>query len=123
MTASEFLQAYEAATNSHDFAQVEPLIAADALYYFSDETLKGIAEIKWAFTRTWSDIKAEAYSITNVNWLVSTDDVAACVYNFHWTGLVDGAPKEGRGRGTNVLQNQAGIWKMIHEHLSKEPTV
>jgi len=113
---------YEKATNSHDFTQVRPLIAEDALYYFSDETLTGIIEIENAFKRTWSNIQAEIYTITDTHWLVSTNDTAICVYGFHWSGLVNGTSKAGHGRGTNILQNQGGVWKMIHEHLSGEPT-
>ncbi|KAK1183485.1 nuclear transport factor 2 family protein [Streptomyces sp. NBS 14/10] len=35
-----------------------------------------------------------------------------------WTGTIDGQPRSGSGRGTNVLVNSAGTWQMLHEHLS-----
>ncbi|MFJ9469039.1 nuclear transport factor 2 family protein [Streptomyces caniferus] len=34
---------------------------------------------------------------------------------------MDGPPRSGRGRGTNVLVNPAGTWQMLHEHLSASP--
>ncbi|MFG2865955.1 nuclear transport factor 2 family protein [Streptomyces sioyaensis] len=31
---------------------------------------------------------------------------------------MDGQPRSGRGRSTNVLVHHAGTWQMVHEHLS-----
>lgn len=73
---------------------------------------------KKAFVATFNGIKDETYSIHNVRWLALGDTVAVCVYDFHWIGTVDGARKEGRGRGTNALVKRAGTWLMVHEHLS-----
>lgn len=116
--ASEFLARYERATNSHDFDNVRPLIAADAVYFFSNENLNGIAAIEKAFVATFNTIKDETYSIRNVRWVALGETVAVCVYDFHWIGTVDGARKEGTGRGTNALVKRGGTWLMVHEHLS-----
>ncbi len=53
-----------------------------------------------------------------MRWLAVDENVAACVYTFRWSGLIDGRPRSGRGRGTNVLARRDGSWVMIHEHLS-----
>ncbi len=116
---SAFLKQYEKATNSHDFNNVRPLIAPEAIYFFSNENLFGIAEIEKAFTDTFNTIKDETYSINDVQWLAISDTVAVCVYNFHWVGVMDGERKEGSGRGTNSLVKRDGDWLMVHEHLSK----
>jgi hypothetical protein len=44
--------------------------------------------------------------------------VAICRHRFAWTGTIDGRPRSGNGRGTNVLVNNHGTWQMLHEHLS-----
>ncbi|HEY1835921.1 MAG TPA: nuclear transport factor 2 family protein [Candidatus Saccharimonadales bacterium] len=116
---NNFLHQYERAANSHDFAQVEPLIAEDAVYWFSDGSFEGLKAIAKAFEATWAKIQNEAYAITNVRWIGVAADSTVCTYNFHWTGIVDGKERHGAGRGTNVVVKSGGRWKMLHEHLSK----
>jgi ketosteroid isomerase-like protein len=120
MNPDDFLKTYEAATNSHDFDNVAPLIDKDAVYWFSDGSFEGIEAIREAFIATWTKIKDEKYSINNVRWFTSSDDTAVCVYDFSWQGSVDGVQKSGSGRGTNVLVHKSGGWLMLHEHLSTE---
>jgi ketosteroid isomerase-like protein len=119
MTPDRFLKRYESATNSRDFNNVRPLIAHDAVYFFSNENLHGIAAIEKAFVDTFNTIKDETYSIHSVQWLAVSDTVAVCVYDFHWRGTIDGERREGSGRGTNALVKRNGEWVMIHEHLSR----
>ena len=116
---SAFVKKYEEATNSHDFNNVRPLIAPEAVYFFSNENLFGIEAIEKAFTDTFNTILDEVYSIRDVQWLAVSETAAVCVYNFHWIGTIDGERKEGSGRGTNVLVKRDGKWLMVHEHLSK----
>ena len=116
---SAFVKQYEEATNSHNFNNVRPLIAPEAVYFFSNENLFGIEAIEKAFVSTFNSIKDETYSIKNVRWLAVSDAAAVCVYDFHWVGMVDGERKEGSGRGTNALIKHGGEWLMVHEHLSK----
>jgi uncharacterized protein (TIGR02246 family) len=113
-----FLKEYERTTNTHDFNNVRPLIAEDAMYFFSEQTLNGIDEIEKAFVETWDRIKEETYSITDISWVVLDDGVAVCTYTFDWEGMVEGTRKSGSGRGTNVLVKNDGTWQMTHEHLS-----
>ena len=54
----------------------------------------------------------------DVRWIATDDVVAVCWYRFTWSGLVDGQPRSGGGRGTNVLTRRDGSWQMVHEHLS-----
>jgi uncharacterized protein (TIGR02246 family) len=113
-----FLRRYEAASNSHDFDQVAPLIADDAVYWFSNGTHLGIAAIRAAFESTWATIADEDYRITAVRWLVTSDDAAACTYSYSWSGMIDGQRRSGGGRGTNVLTRTDTSWCIVHEHLS-----
>lgn len=117
----EFIKNYEIATNSHDFSKVKPLIEDNAIFYFSDGSFTGVDNIRQAFEKTWEKVKNEIYLIKDVEWLVNSDKVAVCVYNFHWTGSIDGLLRQGNGRGTNVLIKTDTGWKIMHEHLSKQP--
>lgn len=121
MSPQDFMHEYERLTNTHDFANVAPLLADDAVYWFSDGSFEGVAEIRGAFERTWAIIQNERYAISDVRWFWQSDDSAACMYSFSWHGTVDGAPAEGSGRGTSLLRRDAGRWQVVHEHLSLRP--
>jgi ketosteroid isomerase-like protein len=113
-----FLRRYEQANNSHEIDRVVPLIAEDAVYWFSDGSYRGSDEITGAIERTFDAIRDEKYEITDLEWVVLVADHAVCRYRFFWTGVVDGQPRSGQGRGTNVIVRRDGAWKMQHEHLS-----
>lgn len=114
-----FFRHYEKQTNTHNFDNVSDLIAHDALYWFSDGSFAGRENIRKAFEDTWKRIQNETYVIKNVQWIAMSDSIAACIYEFHWKGLIDGTEKEGNGRGTNVLKKNDGKWHVVHEHLSR----
>ena len=116
-----FLHSYERATNTHDFEKVRPLIAENAVYWFSNGSFEGIEAIGKAFSDTWTKIQNEEYSIENIKWLTTTDCSGTCVYDFRWSGMVDGKTLSGYGRGTNIINKTDGKWQMLHEHLSKKP--
>lgn len=113
-----FLRRYESATNTHDFARVEPLICADATYLFTEGTYHGIDEIRAAIERTFATIQDEVYRISEVEWVAVSAELAVCTYRYSWQGRVDGQPASGQGRGTNVITWREGEWRMLHEHLS-----
>lgn len=113
-----FMRRYEQANNSHDIARVAPMIDADATYWFSDGSHRGLGEITVAIERTFSTIRDEVYEINDLEWVVAAAGHAVCRYRFSWTGMVDGRPRSGQGRGTNVIVKRSGDWKMEHEHLS-----
>ncbi|WP_327406209.1 nuclear transport factor 2 family protein [Streptomyces sp. NBC_01288] len=113
-----FMTRYEQAANAHDIHRVAPLIDADAVYWFSDGSHRGLGEISEAIEQTFAAIQDEVYEIRDLEWVVLAADHAVCRYRFSWTGVVDGRPRSGQGRGTNVLVKREGGWKMQHEHLS-----
>ena len=114
-----FMHLYEQATNRHDFNELAPLIAEDATYWFTEGSYHGIDAIKAAVERTFATILDEVYRLEALDWVAIADDLAVCRYQFHWTGVVDGKPASGQGRGTNVMTKRNGVWKMLHEHLSR----
>jgi ketosteroid isomerase-like protein len=115
---SLFMDRYEQANNTHDIGRVAPLIAEDATYWFSDGSHQGLSEITVAVERTFATIQEEVYEIRDLEWVVLAVDHAVCRYRFFWKGIVDGRPRSGQGRGTNVIVKREGAWMMQHEHLS-----
>lgn len=112
------MRTYEAANNAHDFARLEPLIALDATYWFTDGSYEGIIQIREAIEETFVRIQNETYEISELAWPIIEETVAVCMYRFAWRGVVNGAEKSGTGRGTNVLKKSDGVWRVAHEHLS-----
>lgn len=113
-----FIRAYEQATNSHDTTQLAPLIASDAIYWFTDGSHRGREATLAAISQTFATIHDEVYRINELEWIIADSNHAVCRYRFSWTGTVHGLPRSGTGRGTNVLVNNDGAWQMLHEHLS-----
>ncbi|WP_308011764.1 YybH family protein [Actinacidiphila acidipaludis] len=115
---AEFVRAYERATNSHDIARLAPLIAPEAVYWFTDGTHRGREAVLAAIATTFATIQDEVYRIDDLEWVAHSADHAVCRYRFAWTGTIDGRSRSGGGRGTNVLVKTAGAWQVLHEHLS-----
>ncbi|MET8513255.1 DUF4440 domain-containing protein [Streptomyces sp. NPDC005077] len=86
---TEFIRTYEQATNSHDITQLVPLIAPDAVYWFSDGSHRGREAILSAIAKTFATIRDEIYQIDDLEWIAHSDDHAVCRYRFTWTGTID----------------------------------
>lgn len=113
------LQALLRATNTHDFSNVGPLIAKDAVYFFSDATVSGRSAVGSYFRKTWETIEEEEYWAEDIRWPVVSDTTAVAIYRFRWRGYIDGESEQGSGRGTNVfVKSSEGRWLLAHEHLS-----
>lgn len=63
-------------------------------------------------------IQDESYTIHESDRVAVGTDVAVCRYGFNRTGRIEGQYRSGSGRGTNVLTQRGGVWKILHEHLS-----
>lgn len=120
-TPEALLSEYEQRLSAQDFAKVIPLIHKDAVFWFNDGSYSGIDSIEGAFNKTFELIKEEKYWLTNLDWIYQSDDAASCHYQFNWEGIIEGTPSAGGGRGTSVLKNVDGSWKIMHEHLSRNP--
>lgn len=113
-----FVRAYERANNSHDISQLLPFLAPEAVYWFSDGSHRGRDAVLAAIAATFATIRDEVYEIRDLEWISHSAHHAVCRYRFAWTGTIEGQPRSGTGRGTNVLVNRDGTWQMVHEHLS-----
>ena len=111
---------YERETNQHHLDATLSLIDDKAVYLFSDGSVHiGKPAIERVLKRNFDSILDETYSISNLTWLVQTAEAAVCVYDFKWSGILNGEPASGSGRGTSVLKRSGADWKVIHEHLSR----
>lgn len=118
---NDFLSEYIRRTNSHQFDAIAPLIDDHAIYWFSSGSYRGLNAIQNAFERTWSIIQNEHYALEDLEWLTIDDLTATCIYTYRWRGSIDGATREGVGRGTNIMRKDSQKWRIVHEHLSPRP--
>lgn len=122
MSPQEFVKAYEMALGAQDWDTVSPLIHINASVVFSNGARhNGKSEIGAAYQRNFDAIKSEEYSMTNLHWLSVTTEMAAYMFDFHWTGVISGKTASGSGRGTAVLKLEGGKWQLIAEHLGPAP--
>jgi ketosteroid isomerase-like protein len=120
MSPSEFMRVYETVVNAHDLEAVLELIADDAIFLFSNQSSHiGKDAVRRAIEVNFDAISSEKYRIHELIWLVSSQEVAACVYEFDWSGEIDGKPAFGNGRGTTLIRRIQGEWRLAHEHLSR----
>ncbi|MFS4491491.1 nuclear transport factor 2 family protein [Maribacter sp. 2308TA10-17] len=122
MEHEQFIELYERALASQNWGNVEPLIAENATVTFSNGNLfKGKIELQGAFEKNFSAIKNEKYAMQNIHWVLKKPTMAVYTFDFNWTGIINGEKMQGVGRGTSVIINQNGIWKLISEHLGPFP--
>lgn len=119
MTLGEFMQHYETVNAAQDLPGLLELIAEDAIFLFSNGAAhQGKAAVAAAIRTKHETIKGDDYHLENLRWLAVSNDVATCVYTYHWAGEIDGQRMSGRGRGSTVLRKEDDRWKVVLEHLS-----
>lgn len=121
MTPEQFIHQYETALATQQWEKVAPLIHEDCVATFSEGTHKGKTEVEQAFRRTFELIQDETYAISNLHWVQKTETMAVLVYNFSWSGMINGQYASGSGRGTSVLVKSENHWQLICEHLGPNP--
>ena len=124
MTPTEFMREYLNLARTRDIEALLALIDDDVVFLFSNQSSHfGKDAIRSAICANFEAIQNEDYGISDLTWLVSSDEVAVCVYEFAWVGEIDGAPASGGGRGTTAIRHVADAgrapWRVVHEHLSR----
>ena len=118
MSPDEFVSAYEQALATQDWKVVEPLVHPDACVTFSNGTVHKRREaIQLAYESNFAKIENEQYRVSNVDWVRRGKEYAAYLFDFDWSGVVDGEPARGRGRGSTVLVREGENWQLLIEHL------
>ena len=119
MTPEEYNQELYRRMDAKDLDGTLGLIADDAVYFWSNgSSMFGKAAIAEGLKRNFDVIQNDTYETLDVTWIVKSDDLAACVYQFRWTGEIEGKAVAGGGRGSSVLRRVHGQWRTVHEHLS-----
>lgn len=119
MTPEEYNQELYRRMNAKDLDGTLELIADDAVYFWSNgSSMFGKAAIAEGLKRNFDVIQNDTFETLDVTWIVKSDDLAACVYQFRWTGEIEGKAVAGGGRGSSVLRRVHGQWRTVHEHLS-----
>lgn len=117
MTPEAFVKSWEAALATQDWRNVEPLVHPDACVTFSNGTShRGRDEVQAAFTRNFQMIRSEHYRISDLHWLRRDAHFAVYLFGYEWSGIIEGQPASGAGRGTQVLIRE-GHWQLLAEHL------
>jgi ketosteroid isomerase-like protein len=117
-TAEEFIPLYERALASQGWSAVDPLVHDDACVTFSNGTVHlGKAAVQKAFEGNFAAIAHEEYRVSNIRWVHRGPEVAVFLFDFKWSGRVQGRPAGGSGRGTSVLHRDDDGWKLLVEQL------
>src|SRR5713226_4608346 len=119
MTPAEYESELARRMNAKDLDGTLELIADDAIYFWSNgSAMFGKAAIADGFKQNFESIENDTYEKLDIIWLAQSDDVAACVFKFQWTGEIGGKLASGSGRGASVLRRIDGEWRTMHENLS-----
>ena len=120
MTPAETKREMVRRMRAKDLPATMELIADDAVYFWSNgAAMFGKPAIEAAMTTNFDAFVGDTYDIHDVTWVAESDDVAACVFRFEWTAVIDGQRASGRGRGASVLKRVDGQWRIVHENLSQ----
>ncbi len=121
MGPEEFIKAYENALATQNWKNIEPLVSKSVTVTFSDGTVHfGKSNVQTAFENNFSKIKNEEYLIKNVRWLRKQESFSVYLFDFYWTGIVNGKSVSGKGIGTSVLIKEDNSWKLLTEHLGRK---
>ena len=119
-SAETAMEQYHEALVNRDLDQLAQIIDSEAVYLFSNEAhMIGRKEVMAGIEGNFNAIRDETYKTSKLRWLVRTQKAAVCVYEYHWTGIINEQQMSGGGRGTNVFRLKDGAWRIVHEHLSK----
>ncbi|MEW7289947.1 YybH family protein [Aquimarina sp. 2304DJ70-9] len=122
MNPEEFIKSYERALGTQDWNVVEHLVSENVSVTFSNGTIHiGKENVQKAFEKNFSLIKNEKYTVENIKWLVKDKKYAVYLFEFNWTGIIDGKSVSGNGIGTSVLIKENTRWKLLTEHLGRKP--
>ncbi len=118
MTPEDLVRRYEAALASQRWTEVDPLVHDDVCVTFSSGAVhEGRAAVRCAFEANFASIEDERYRVSNVHWVLRSEQAAVYLFDFEWSRRIQGRPAQGKGRGTSVLVRDADSWKLLVEHL------
>jgi ketosteroid isomerase-like protein len=113
------MESFVAALILKDIDAALPLLTDDvALFYSNGSSIWGKDAFATAIIANWKRIDDYSYTTDDSIWLAQSDSVAAVIYTFSWSGMVNSKQVSGGGRGTRVFRREPSGWRIAHEHLS-----
>ncbi|WP_293376081.1 DUF4440 domain-containing protein [Phenylobacterium sp.] len=111
---------FTAALIRRDIEGALALLTDDVVFFYSNGTaVVGKEAFAALMTASWKVVADYSYSTLDQAWVSETEDAAAAIYSFAWSGRVGEAEVGGGGRGTRVFRKTPGAgWRIAHEHLS-----
>jgi len=82
--------------------------------------------VRGAFENTWkgsANIRKERLYLTDIQVLTIDATSATATYTYNWEGNMADESFRVQGRGTQVLVVANGRLQIIHEHLSRYPSL
>ena len=113
------MAAFAAALIDRDIGTALSLLTDDVvLFYSNGAAIVGKDAFASVITASWKRVSDYKYSTLDTIWLAQSDDIAAVIYSFAWSGAAQGQAISGAGRGTRVFRREPSGWRIAHEHLS-----
>jgi ketosteroid isomerase-like protein len=122
----QFLDHFEEIAEKEDFSLIRSMIHERAHFRFNDGDFIGHQAIQGAFEKTWRgdpSVKKARFYLSDIVVLTTDRSTATATYTYNWEGSQGGREFKIRGRGTRVLVMEDGRFRIIHEHLSRFPSV
>lgn len=123
---TQFLIDFERLAEQEDFSLIQDFIDEAACFRFNDGDFIGRDAIKAVFEKTWRGdpgVEKARFYLSDIVVLATDVGSAAATYTYNWEGSQAGRSFTVRGRGTRVLKFEAGRFRIVHEHLSRFPTL
>jgi ketosteroid isomerase-like protein len=120
----QFLNHFEELAMKEDFRLLEDMIDERAYFRFNDGDFVGRKAIQAVFEKTWRGdptVKKARFYLSEIVVLTTDRASASATYTYNWEGAQGGREFKIQGRGTRVLANEGGRFRIVHEHLSRFP--
>jgi ketosteroid isomerase-like protein len=119
-----FLHEFERLAEKEDFSLIRDMIDERAFFRFNDGDFVGRPAIQAIFEKTWRGdptVKKARFYLTDITVLTVDERTATATYTYNWEGSQGDRKFSVRGRGTRVLAQSPGGFRIVHEHLSRFP--
>jgi ketosteroid isomerase-like protein len=120
-TVEKAFENYEIGLSRQSWDAVKDYFHEDCAVIFIEANYLGKNAIKRAIDKTFSLIRDEKFILFNKHWSIKREDFASVIFEYEWSGKINGEIFRTLGRGTAVLIKENDRWQIINEHLGPMP--
>ncbi|MEW6711802.1 MAG: nuclear transport factor 2 family protein [Candidatus Riflebacteria bacterium] len=120
-TVQETLKLYEIGLSKQSWEAVKDFFHENCTVIFAEATYFGKNQVAGAIQKTFSLIKDESFTLSEINWTIIRESFASCTFNFEWAGTINGKRFVNPGRGTAVWAHENEKWQIVNEHFGPMP--